>query len=195
MHLFLEFIIISIQLSDCILHLIDDYMFFAKDAKTCNKYLQTFVMLCESLNIPIKYEKTVLPSQVIELHGVEVDLVNMEMRLPPDKLEKGLRILQYICVRDTTTLKEYQSMLGFLNWCSKAVIPGRAFLRNLYKAQFRSKAYRQSHHIHFSRQDKADMATWYQFLQQYNGRSIISPHEWQSADTLHYHSDASSFAT
>ena len=48
------------------------------------------MMLADSIGIPIKHEKTVLPNTCVQLHGLEVCTQNMEIRLPEDKTRKAL---------------------------------------------------------------------------------------------------------
>ena len=52
--------------------------------------------------------------------------------LPEDKLLKCRILLQEALARKTTTLRNFQSLLGHLNFACKVVVPVRAFLRWLY---------------------------------------------------------------
>jgi hypothetical protein len=67
-------------------HILDDFMFVAESYDACIKKLNCFLALCRWLNIPIKDDKTFHPNTTMTVHGVELDTVAMEMRLPREKL-------------------------------------------------------------------------------------------------------------
>ncbi len=61
-------------------------MFFGPPAShMCQNSLQQFFNLAVQIQQPIKTEKTVLPSTVVTLHGIEVDTSAMVARLPKEK--------------------------------------------------------------------------------------------------------------
>ena len=55
-------------------HIID-YFLFVGPANSSQRFhdLQNFLHLCQRLSVPIKDSKTVLPSKVIIIHGIEVN--------------------------------------------------------------------------------------------------------------------------
>jgi hypothetical protein len=54
-------------------HIIDDFLFVGPpNSSKCDQDLN-FLSLCEKLGVPIKVEKTVQPSTVITIYGIEVD--------------------------------------------------------------------------------------------------------------------------
>jgi hypothetical protein len=55
--------------------------------------LDKFLTLCSKLGVPIKAEKTVQPTTVITIYGIEVDSCNMECRLPQEKIDKVKKVL------------------------------------------------------------------------------------------------------
>ena len=70
-------------------HIIDDFLFVGP-ANSSQRFhdLQNFLHLCQRLGVPIKDSKTVLPSKVIIIHGIEVNSEKMECRLLQDKIFK-----------------------------------------------------------------------------------------------------------
>ncbi|MCP3890193.1 MAG: hypothetical protein GY702_15175, partial [Desulfobulbaceae bacterium] len=67
-------------------HILDDFMFFGRpDTNDCLNGLNAFIALSESLGIPLKEEKTVLPTTRVELHGILVDTKEMKLIVPDDK--------------------------------------------------------------------------------------------------------------
>ena len=62
-------------------HIIDDFLFVGPPkSNKCLKDLNAFLTLCQKIGIPIKVEKTVLPTTVITIYGIEVDSIQMECR-------------------------------------------------------------------------------------------------------------------
>lgn len=60
-------------------HMIDDFFFFGKQgSQSCVQDLSQFISLCSDIGVPIKHEKTVLPSTVITIYGIEIDSVAMK---------------------------------------------------------------------------------------------------------------------
>ena len=69
--------------------ILDDFIFMGPpDSPTCLQDLNRFLELARELSIPIKQEKTCLPSTVITVHGIELDTIHWQARLPADKLQK-----------------------------------------------------------------------------------------------------------
>lgn len=76
-------------------------------------------------------EKTQAPTTNIVIYGIEVDSVNMECRLPVDKIQKIQDKLHLFKKRKKVTLKDMQSIIGLLNFACSVVVPGRTFFRRL----------------------------------------------------------------
>lgn len=71
------------------------------------------------------------PVTTIEFLGLELDSLSMEARLPRDKLLALRAELQFWSLRDTCTLLELQSLLGYLHFCLQVIPYSRSFLRRL----------------------------------------------------------------
>ena len=68
-------------------HILDDFIFFGSSVSNqCLVGLQSFMALATSLHIPVNSNKTVLPTSLATLHGIEVDTTAMQLCLPQDKL-------------------------------------------------------------------------------------------------------------
>ena len=74
--------------SENVAHILDDFLFAERTLHQCSQALAAFLSCCEQVGVPIAVEKTVGPSQVLSFAGIELDTVNMEARLPLDKLTK-----------------------------------------------------------------------------------------------------------
>jgi hypothetical protein len=144
-------------------HILDDFMFFGPpNSNTCQKSLDKFFILAKDLHIPVKTEKTVHPTTSLELHGILVNTEDWSMSLPPDKLSDALEKINTMSRRKKVTLRELQSLIGTLNFATKVVIPGRAFLRRLIDL---TVGYlRPNHHISLNKEARADLQAWSIFL-------------------------------
>ena len=110
-------------------HIIDDFIFVGpSNSYICEGGLKKFLLLCNLLNIPVKSSKTVWPTTCASVHGIEIDTVSMEARLPKDKVEKLSALLAKYKHRKKIKLRELQSILSHLNFACKVVKPGRCFL-------------------------------------------------------------------
>ena len=110
-------------------HILDDFMFFGPPGSPeCLNSLNAFLLLTESIGLPIKQEKTVLPSTCVELHGINFDSEKMEMSLPKDKVDRALQQIEDMYKKRKVTLLQAQQIHGLLNFACRAVPPGRTFL-------------------------------------------------------------------
>ena len=80
--------------------------------------------------------------------GIEFDTVNLQIRLPPEKLSNLQAGLTHAVSRKCITKKSLQSLTGLLQHATKVIRPGRAFLKRLYALQ--SVGSSTSHHIRLS---------------------------------------------
>ena len=170
-------------------HYLDDYLFVGSSYKDCENHLLAFKSLCEYLNVPLAKDKTFGPSRQLEFLGFLIDTVEQSVKLPSDKLDKGIEALTSFLNREKCTLKELQALLGFLNFTCTVVIPGRAFLCRLYGLL--NKASRPYHKIRLSISVKRDLQTWLTFLLQFNGKSLYRDQRFMSNNAVEIYSDAS----
>ena len=171
-------------------HILDDFIFIGPaGSNECRLSLNKFMAVSEQLNIPIKHSKTVLPTTLVTVHGIEIDTVQMIARLPQEKLQKIQCQLHSLCRLKRVQLQQLQSILGLLNFACKIIAPGRAFLRRLFDLTI---GVRSPHHrIRITAEARADIAMWLQFMSEYNGITMLSRQLWITSDKLHLHSDAS----
>lgn len=59
----------------CILHLVDDFLIISPSRESCQHQLNTFLMLCSRLVIPIAPERTFGSSTTSGFAGIELDTV------------------------------------------------------------------------------------------------------------------------
>ena len=71
-------------------------------------------------------------SQPDTVFGIEVETLVGEMRLPQDKLNTLIELLNQAVKSNKMTVRSFQSLLGHLNFACLVVVPGRAFMKRLY---------------------------------------------------------------
>ena len=131
----LHWIIIQSFPKQVLSHLLDDFLFVSDpQSGICLKAMNYFLEMCKTVNIPIKHSKTVLPCTKILAHGLEVDSVDMLVRLPLDKLNKCKQAISSVMGASSVTLVALQQLHGLLNFACRAIAPGRAFLRRICDA-------------------------------------------------------------
>ena len=170
-------------------HILDDFIFVnSPSSQSCLQDLEAFLNLASRLNIPIKQSKTCQPATVATVHGVEVDTIDMKIRLPADKLSKLVTLLDTFSKRKKVTLTELQSLIGYLNFACLVVSPGRAFLRRLIDL---TRGVRKPHHyIRLTSEARSDIAAWKLFVDHFNGSSIVLHDIWLSSNKIRLYTDA-----
>ena len=170
-------------------HIIDDFMFYGpRNSRVCSSSLLAFLTLATEAGVPVKVPKTCPPSTVAILHGIEVDSGAMEARLPADKVSKSLSAVKDMLGRKKATLKDLQSLLGLLNFVCTVIYPGRSFLRRLFSLC--KRATRPTHYIRITQDAKLDLEAWLEFLNDFNGVTLLKQKRWQTSAKLHLFTDA-----
>ena len=120
--------------------------------------------------------------------GLELDSVEMEARLPPDKLNKAQELLNKYCNKRKIRLRELQSLIGYLSFCCSVVPPGRCFLRRLID---KAKNVRHpSHRVTLNSESRRDVQAWQFFVEHFNEKILLSVKRWTTMHSLHLHTDA-----
>ena len=76
----------KLHISHIIIHLLDDFLIVAASREICQRQLNLFVDLCGHLGVPIAPEKTCGPATTLSFPGIELDTIQLEARLPAEKL-------------------------------------------------------------------------------------------------------------
>lgn len=169
-------------------HILDDFIFISISPSICAKSLTSFIDMCASLGVPIKHGKTVPPAQVIEAHGLLLDSIQKQIRLPADKLQDCQAQLSLFSQKTKCTLKQLQSLIGTLQFASKAIKPGRPFLRRLINLT--CGVTQSFHRIRLNGESRADINCWFNFLQAHNGTTLFLEQDWLSSDSINLYTDA-----
>ncbi|XP_053395608.1 uncharacterized protein LOC128555862 [Mercenaria mercenaria] len=140
-------------------HIIDDFIFVgAPDSSECKIALDAFISLASDIGIPIKHDKTVMPTTQIVVHGIHIDTSTLMASLPDEKVTTLQQILFSCKKKRKVTLKQLQSVIGHLNFACKVIKPGRCFLRRLHDLTVgKTKGYP---YIKLTKDSRADLDLW-----------------------------------
>lgn len=171
-------------------HILDDFLFLGKPGTNeCHDALASFHVLAQDINLPIKSEKTVLPTTTLTFMGLEIDSLKFEIRLPEDKLIKLRQTISAFKGKRTATLRELQSLIGLLNFACAVVPPGRTFLRRII--DLTRGIQKPHHHRNLDKDARADLAAWSLFIEHFNGKAFFPSGLSFTSKTLHLFTDAS----
>ena len=141
-----------------ILHLLDDFLTIDSADAEPMRNMALLTLLFNSLGIPLSQHKTVGPVHELEYLGIILDTVQMQARLPQDKMKRISLKLADFSSRRTCTKRELLSLIGHLVFASRVVIPGRTFMSRLFQAV---KPLKELHHrVTLSSSCKADLSMW-----------------------------------
>ena len=149
------------------LHYLDDFLFWAADYTTCLSHLNNAIAIASKLGLPVEPTKVEGPATSITFLGIEIDSINLVLRLPQSKLTILRHLLSAWENKRSATKRDFQVLLGHLNHAATVVPAGRSFLRCLIDAMSKLK---QPHH--YSRLDiqcRSDLAWWCAFIERWNG--------------------------
>ena len=142
----------------------------------CQQDLTLLQRECGRLSVPIAAHKTEGPSTCLVFLGIEIDL-----RLPEDKLGRLQSLLHQWGSRKVCTRKELESLIGMLNHACKVVRAGRSFLRrmiDLLHSRSSENRHREAVPIRLNTEFQADLAWWQSFVSCWNGTSFLpNPHQ------------------
>ncbi len=185
----LQFLFSNVGGVSDIQHYLDDFLLVGPPASPlCERHLQTCFSLCEILGVPIADDKTEGPSTSIAYLGFVLDSEKLELRLPQDKLSKVRAHLAKWSGQRVGTQRDLLSLIGLLQHCCQAIVPGRPFLRRLID---RAHSVSELHHfVRLSVWERDDIEWWFRLLQCWNGRSLFLFPAWEQAPRIAITSDA-----
>ena len=153
-------------------HYLDDFSIVGPpDSQQCAKDLETSLAMCEEAGCPVAGEKTEGPATEITLLGIELDSLQLQLRLPQKKLKKLKKLVAKWGKQDGCKKHELESLAGHLSHACKVVRPGRHFLRGIFGLLSRFR--RQDDPIRLNAAFRADLEWWLVFVSSWNGVSMM----------------------
>jgi len=98
----------------------------------CQQQLDTVKQVCDILGVPLALEKVEGPSTSLSFLKITLDIVNMEARLPPKKLQRLQLLVEEWLEKKKATKHNILSLVGQLQQATKVVRQGRTFVDRLY---------------------------------------------------------------
>lgn len=130
---------------------------------------KAYCLLTDCLGVPRQEAKDV-HGTVVMVFGLEVDTNLFIVRVPADKLARASEATSKALSQPSVTLKEIQSLTGFLSFCAQAVRLGWVFMRHLWdfvasyprlSSQFTQKR--------LTAEIREDLIWWNELLPTHNG--------------------------
>ena len=179
-----------------LMNYLDDFLFLAYTRFLCNQLMGTFLKLCEELNIPVATEKTEKASMLIVFLGILLNGHDFVLALPIKKQTKALKLLNEMIDRKKATVKQLQTLTGYLNFLTRSIFAGRTFTRRMYsKFTNLNKKLKPHHHIKLDAEFKLNCTIWQTFLTHYQELALCRPmvdvNKLITSDELAFYSDAS----
>uniref|UniRef100_A0A1X7U0I3 Reverse transcriptase/retrotransposon-derived protein RNase H-like domain-containing protein n=2 Tax=Amphimedon queenslandica TaxID=400682 RepID=A0A1X7U0I3_AMPQE len=140
------------------------------------------------LGLPLEPSMLEGPTTCLTFLRIEVDTVNLKLRLPTDKLDRLLNELEEAWGRKVISKRELQSLTGLSQYACKVVRPGRSFLQRLYALEKVGST--PDHHIRLIAAARADVMWWQLFVSHWNRVIMLWNPKHSPADILVF-SDAS----
>lgn len=190
---FLDWLINSIMGRRLCVHYLDDWLFFSPmasqaESSLCMQVLKRFFAMCKLLGIPVAEEKTVLPCTCLTFLGLEIDTNAQQVKVPQCKLDACGQKLKAVQNKSSISLRELQSLLGYLNFLTRAVSGGRTFLQRL--VHLTRGVLDKTVAIEIGSEAQADISMWLCFLKEFNGVTMFLPSEWLQSSVIHLYTDA-----
>ena len=130
---------------------LDDFLFIALKMSVCSTMLKEFLSLCRTIGCPISEEKTETSTEIIVFLGMLLNGRLHVVSVPQDKVIKALNLIQEVIELKKVTIKTIQQLTGTLNFLNRAIVPGRAFTRNMYTklkiTNSKGRPLKQHHHV------------------------------------------------
>ena len=150
--------------------ILDDFLLITAAAHPCPDIAFNVIKaIFNYIGVPLADDKSVAPCKRLVYFDLEIDVVNMCIRLPPDKIKRYNQLILTLMSRKKVRLKEIRSLCGLLQFACRTITPGRPFLRKLYDATKRIE--NPKYFIRVSTHMKEDLAVWLIFLSDYNRRT------------------------
>ena len=172
-----------------ILHILDDSLVIAHTGSLYEAQLTLFLHFCKDLGVPMAPKKLLAQTQFCLLLELSLTHESLRHAYPKIKYRSAWVCSTHFLRVKKVCLKDLQSLTGLLNFTCSVVIPGRAFLKHLYDLAIGVSKPR--HLIRLTKEMKADLRIWQEFLLKFNGRSFFLEDWWLCSQHLRLFTEAS----
>ena len=174
----------------CILHLLDDFLTIDPPSADGESTFSTMMFIFNSLKVPLSENKIEGPCTCLEYLGIILDSDSMQCRLPRDKVERIMKFIKELLSKRSCTKRELLQLLGHMNFASRVILAGRAFVS--YLLALASSVSELHYYVHLNSECRQDLFMWMEFLSNWNGISLFYESEFTSSFDIELHTDAAS---
>ena len=121
----------------------------------------------------IESDKCEGPATCLPFLGIVIDTMQLELRLPFDKLQWVLELVIEWWGKKACTKSDPLSLIGLLQQAVKVVRQGCTFVR--YMISLSMVAKKPQDHPRLNKAFGFDLEWWYYFISQWNGLSLLAP--------------------
>ena len=155
-----------------LIHYLDNFLTVGPPSTlTCKQNVDTIIQICNHLGIPLALEKVEGPATTLPFLGIVVDAIRMEARLPEDKLRKLREEVSWWLGCKHARKQDIFSLVGSLQYATKVVRCGRAFVSRMYATA--AKVKEMHFHTRLNLEFLSDLCWWHTFLTDWNGLSLL----------------------
>ena len=115
-----------------VVNYLDDFCVVGKGMEEALRDQSIIMGILRRLGFYMSFRKVSTAATSTRFLGIIIDSVELELRLPEDKLKKMLDSLQILEGRKKVTRRELERVAGLLAHCSKVIRGGRTFTRRIY---------------------------------------------------------------
>ena len=174
-----------------IIHYSDDFFLVSPPEKRlATAEVEIVKSTFQHLGIPLAEDKMVGPSTIITYLGIQIDSNQFLISIPQEKYQELMTSLPFWRDRSKCTKQELLSLIGKLSFVCKVVRPGRIFLRRLISLS--TTVDKLHHHLCLTKETRADIKWWIDFLPHWNRKSIIPETFYLTSSDIKLFTDASS---
>ena len=149
-------ITLSLTIPPALTNYLDDFLFIAISRMLCNDMMWEFIELCEQIGCPIAPEKTEWGTSLIIFLGILLNGKFMILSIPLEKQIKAIHLIQTALSKRKVTIHFIQKLMGTLNFLNRAIVPGRAFTKGMYKRLTLKDKFvvplKRHHHVNLNRE-------------------------------------------
>lgn len=176
-----------------ILHYVDDSFIAAATRVDCQDQLDRTYLGMQTLGMPIAEDKTERPCTRLIFLGITIDSIDMSVSLGQDRIASTRALVREWLDGMPRSLRQLQSLIGVLSWAAAVVRHGRTFIQFLRDAEAaHDRCDPDLTTVRLDDDACDDLRWWDNFLDEWNGISLLWETEWLSAtDVLAPHTDAS----
>lgn len=157
-----------------VMHYLDDFLIVGEpESRQCAIDLRRLLDTFSKLRVPVAPEKLEGPTTCLVFLGIELDTVQLCMRLSQDKLQELQSLLAEWQGKKFCRMRELRSLIGKLQHACKVVRPGRTFMRRLFDTLKGARSRRQPM-VRLNGEARSDLAWWQSFLSAWNGIAMLA---------------------